>query len=966
MMIRTATLRPRFAARVLLVLACGAASVSADAPRGQAVPAFRFEADRLALDVGVVDATGKAVRTLSAGDFEVTIDGRSRQVVAADWVSGRAGAGTAAAETAQTAARSETEDALDATFSSNERGDPAGLVRPTRDLVIAIDQNSFEPGASRAVAAAAQQLIDRFAKDERVGLMAFPSPGIRLSPTRERDRLKSALGQLTGSADRLPYTETGLTVGDALVVVRGGDQLQANQILSRECDVSTMSTASTLSGEAEACRQRVTSAARALQAWARRRSLISLNGFRDVIASLAGRGRPATVILVSSGIILGDYSRTMDLETETRDVASLSAAAQIGLYGLFVDSSFLEAAGLDRDRVRGFANSDRDLKLGGLQTLTGLGGGSVASLQGRNDAVFSRLASELDGYYLLTIQCAPADRDGKMHRVKVNVRTPSLTVRSREEVLVPMARAYSGDDAVTFALNSQPLQRALPIRVSTQVLRDAADRSVRVVIAGNIGRGVVGAEPVRVGYSMRTTVGGEGLSGVELRTLAVVGTGADASFQFVDAVTVVPGRYLLRVAALDSAGRLGSVDHVVDATLVRGQGVTMSDLVLIDPLRKAEGQLSPVADGRITSSRLEAVLEVYPDSGQQVSAVAFDIADSPDAPAILSGQSPAPERDGGIRRTAAVSFDLSSLPPGIYTAVARVLGGEKLLGRASRPFRLDRMLITAGGPRAPFSVAASGGLVPPFGRESVLRADALQYFLGRLKDADATATSGDAASAADAVREGRYETVDTVLGQARADRLSVVFLRGLALFGRGELEPAAAQFRAALRLSNDFLPAAFYLGACYAAGGRDREAAGAWQTSLISEGESRIVFDALADALLRLKDGRRAMDLLTEARGRWPDDDALLPRLAAAQVLLDRRAEALATLAPYISRHSSDREAVFLALRLLYEAHATGGRLGSAREDAEMATAYGALYRAAGGPQLALVDRWVAFIRRGT
>ena len=86
-------------------------------------------------------------------------------------------------------------------------------------------------------------------------------------------------------------------------------------------------------------------------------------------------------------------------------------------------------------------------------------------------------------------------------------------------------------------------------------------------------------------------------------------------------------------------------------------------------------------------------------------------------------------------------------------------------------------------------------------------------------------------------------------------------------------------------------------------------------------------------------------------------------RLAAAQAMMQRRADALATLEAYLERHESDAEAAALAIRLIYEAHAAGRTVRSETADRELATKYGTLYRAAGGPNQALVDRWVAFIR---
>jgi len=54
--------------------------------------------------------------------------------------------------------------------------------------------------------------------------------------------------------------------------------------------------------------------------------------------------------------------------------------------------------------------------------------------------------------------------------------------------------------------------------------------------------------------------------------------------------------------------------------------------------------------------------------------------------------------------------------------------------------------------------------------------------------------------------------------------------------------------------------------------------------------------------------------------------------------------------------------ALMLALRLLYDARSAGGRISSAADDIERARRYADLYKSAGGPNQALVDRWVQFI----
>jgi len=419
-------------------------------------------------------------------------------------------------------------------------------------------------------------------------------------------------------------------------------------------------------------------------------------------------------------------------------------------------------------------------------------------------------------------------------------------------------------------------------------------------------------------------------------------------------------------AAADETGTTGSVEYRIDARLTAGEGVILSDVFVFDPARPARQEWKTVVDGRVDGAAIEVGVEMYPVKGKgSVTSVAFDVADSPGGPAIVGARARPVSGDSGRRQLAATDVDIRLLPPGDYVVVATAYSKDRVLGRVSRPFRRDPMPLDAGGvPRAAFGVAESGGLIRAFDRLDVLRAGALDFFLTRLAESDPGPASEAVASAASALRAGQYDAAVSALSGAAPDRLSVPFLKGLALLGKGELEPAAAEFRSALRVSSEFLPAAFYLGACYAAGGRDREAAGAWQMSLVSESAARIVFDVLADAWLRGGDGERAESIAREAMGLWPEDDRFVPRLSAAQTMQKRAADALATLAPYLEAHPDDASALFLAMRMLFDARTAGTQVLGAVEDAERAAKYAAAYRAAGGKQAALVDRWALFVQQ--
>jgi predicted Zn-dependent protease len=237
------------------------------------------------------------------------------------------------------------------------------------------------------------------------------------------------------------------------------------------------------------------------------------------------------------------------------------------------------------------------------------------------------------------------------------------------------------------------------------------------------------------------------------------------------------------------------------------------------------------------------------------------------------------------------------------------------------------------------------------------------FFLDRVNVGPAAAVPP---AALEQARAGKFDAAAASLPQTQTDeaRLISVFLSGLALYQDGQLEAAAGKFREALRLDSEFFPAAFYLGSCYAAGGRDREAVGAWQTSLVTESDAPFIYTLLGDALLRLQDAQRAVEILKEASVLWPQDDQVQLRLGTAYSMAGSGTDALAVLEPYLARHPEDHERQFVLLRTLYEARAAGRHVRSAAEDRELFARYAAAYTTAAGPQLPLVEQWKKFMDR--
>jgi hypothetical protein len=389
----------------------------------------------------------------------------------------------------------------------------------------------------------------------------------------------------------------------------------------------------------------------------------------------------------------------------------------------------------------------------------------------------------------------------------------------------------------------------------------------------------------------------------------------------------------------------------------------------------AAGGLTPAVAGNFTSDTVHGYLELYADVEEplKTASVVFEVADSEGGRAIESapGRIQPPAADAPGRRTVEGAVTIALLPPGDYVARAVVSVDGRKGATISRPFKISA-------PPAPTigdgnSTRPIGGARPPipftsridaFERRAVLTPEVVGFFLDRMN----VGRTGAAAEPAIAeAKAGRFDSAVEAIQRttpAGADQLASSFLGGLALYAKGELEAAAGKFRETLRIDSEFFPAAFYLGSCYAAGGKDREAAGAWQTSLVTESDAPFVYTLLGDALLRLRDAERAVDILKEAASLWPGNEQVQLRLGTAYAMAGNGAEALTTLEPYLERHPEDHERLFVALRLLYEAHTARRTITSADADRALFSKYAAAYAAASGPQQAVVDQWKKFMGR--
>jgi Flp pilus assembly protein TadD len=343
-----------------------------------------------------------------------------------------------------------------------------------------------------------------------------------------------------------------------------------------------------------------------------------------------------------------------------------------------------------------------------------------------------------------------------------------------------------------------------------------------------------------------------------------------------------------------------------------------------------------------------AYLELYSTSPALFdgAAVTFEIAENADSPALATRPA---ELGPGVHpawRTARGVMTSRVLPPGHYVARAQVSRAGKVVSVLTRPFVLEA---SPGG--ATSAVAAA--IAPSFSAAAAFDRDAVlsREFVGAMLDDVEKRSPALEASLVEA-RAGRYAAA-ALEALSAGDQAAAAFMRGVDLYAKGQLNEAATQLQLAAGPRRDFFPAAFYLGACFAAAGRDRDAAGVWQYALGNEPRPLAVYAMAADA--RFRDGQpgSAADILKPAYERSADD-SLARRLAVAYVLSGRYAEALPVLDNYLARHGTDQELLFAAVLAQYEASRTGQIPSNA--DRARLRKYAAAYR---GPNSALVDKYL-------
>ena len=400
---------------------------------------FRAAVDVIAVDVQVVDSKGLPILKLGAGDFEVSIDGRRRRIVSADFIqhtSAESSGGGVRAVSGPVATNS-----LPSTASPNGR-----------TIMLGIDSGSLSATTSREVMNAARGFLAQLTAGDLIGIYAYPV-GPRLVPTADHAAIARALDTIIGSNTPIrsefhlrPSEVVDITAEAAATMPTSGVST-AGAARGATPDIASPSETIRRVQQRESCmdsrcatriRMEATSAAFELEARANQ----SVDGLRNLLQGMSLLPGRKTLVLLSGGMVVSDRpGGRPDVGGLERAMGQEVALANTAVYTVHFDSHYLSAFSTENARgERMPVNRERDSSLIGrwLEMFSGASGGALLRVTvGSGETAFDRVLRESSAYYLLGVEPEQSDRDGRTRQLRVKVNQRGVTLRSRTWIALP-------------------------------------------------------------------------------------------------------------------------------------------------------------------------------------------------------------------------------------------------------------------------------------------------------------------------------------------------------------------------------------------------------------------------------------------------------------------------------------------------------------------------------------------------
>ncbi len=488
-----------------------------------------------------------------------------------------------------------------------------------RRFVLVIDQESFTAGREQLFRDAIEGLLAQLTPADRAMVAALPFGGVMVPFTSDKARIRLAAGRVAGQRSR---TETGSGL---------------------------------------ACRTRD--------------FLGSLDG---LLRERGPQDAPQTLVLFTAGLAgprrdapMGVVPGMCELRVELfRQVGSTASAVRTNVY-IMQPADIGIGVSLPRPTVGGTGDIGSDNPLEGIEHLAGTTGGTRLPLDATGTGSLLRVARESSAYYVAELEPASGEVFGRSRRLSVRVARPGVTVRARPDiVLTDTAPARTTRLTISDILGSTEAATELRLRVGSFTVRDPDGK-------------------LRVGMLLETvdssvTLASAGVLLIDGSDRVVTHWHArDATERpLIGALSVPPGPYRVRAAAIDSAGRPGAAEADIDVGLTQVGGLSLGSL-LLSVTRDGVSFLQLEFGSELTA---RASFDIYGGTeGQRLSAT-LEVSRTLDGPAMATVPL-ALTRADDARVVATGVVPLGALTPGDYVIRGIIRLEDGTTGRVVRTLR---------------------------------------------------------------------------------------------------------------------------------------------------------------------------------------------------------------------------------------------------------------------------------------
>jgi VWFA-related protein len=328
-----------------------------------------------------------------------------------------------------------------------------------RTFVLAFDTDSFGVGESRDVVGAARGFVRRLRPDDRLGLYTFPV-GPRIEPTTDHPAVSQLIDTIVGRSQRM-VGDYNLTPSEIVDITAETAREFSRAVSQTGGPVPGQVGAPTAAAQAinpdsalqrvqlrecgtldSACADMIMTEANTKAFYLEGRATEGLNGLRSLIQLLSEQPGRKTVVVFSAGIPATDRpGGRPEVGELAKQLGQDAAATNTAIYTLHVDTREFQVMAAETRRAdRTPVSRGRDNALTGrlLEEFSGASGGAlIRVLLGGGELALDRVLRETSSHYLLGVEPADADRDGKLRELRVKVDQRGTTVRSRSWVVVP-------------------------------------------------------------------------------------------------------------------------------------------------------------------------------------------------------------------------------------------------------------------------------------------------------------------------------------------------------------------------------------------------------------------------------------------------------------------------------------------------------------------------------------------------